>query len=259
MIEEWDLTSTNLHRGRQRHYEVGVLPLGAIEPHNEHLPYGQDFLHTTHLARACCRRAWDRCQSVLCLPGLPYGVDCNLMGFPLTMTVTQATLDAMIRELIGSLRHHGIRKIVLFNGHGGNDFVPLMRQVQCDMDVHVFLVNWYSVAADHFGKIFEHRDDHAGELETSVALELFPDKVELAQAADGSTRAFRFEALRQGWARTSRQFARMSNHCADGNPAGATPEKGRKYMEIVTTRVSDFLVELAKSPLDEHFPFTADT
>ena len=257
MIEEWDLTRTNLHRISRRSYEVAVLPIGAVEAHNRHLPEGQDLLHATHVARESCRRAWQRSQSVLCLPALPYGVDCNQMAFPVAVHVSQAVLDAMVREIVTSLRAHGIRKIVLLNGHGGNDFVPLVRQIQCDLDVHVFLCNWWTVGLDRYDEIFDKPDDHAGQFETSVALALFADLVEPSWsevAGSGATRPFRFEALRKGWVRTSRDFARLNDHCAVGDPTGASAERGRAYLELVCTRIADFLAELAEAEIDEHFP-----
>lgn len=255
MIDQWDLTSTNLHKLSQQKMEVAVLPTGAIEPHNRHLPQGQDFRHTTWVAQQCCRLAWPKCQSVICLPAIPYGVDCNLMSYPLTIHVSQATLDAMIRDIISSLLSHGIHKIVIINGHGGNEFKALIRQIQCDMDVHVFLCNWWQVGSDKYQEIFDKPDDHAGELETSVAMTLFPELVEpLEIAGDGKTRPFRFEALTKGWLSTSRDFAKLNDHCATGDPALATTAKGKKYLDLTCQRVSSFLVELAQTPIDEHFP-----
>ena len=70
---------------RARKYEVAVLPTGAVEPHNLHLPYGQDVRHTVWIARRACAAAWKRGAAVVCLPAIPYGVDCNLMDFPLTI------------------------------------------------------------------------------------------------------------------------------------------------------------------------------
>jgi creatinine amidohydrolase len=254
MIDEWDLTATNMHRISQRNYEVAVLPIGAIEPHNRHLPEGQDFLHTTHVARESCRMAWDQCESVICLPTLPYGVDCNLMAFPMAIHVSQATLDAMVREIIESLLTHGIRKIVLLNGHGGNDFAPLIRQIQCDLDVHVFLCNWWTVGSDKYDEIFDRPDDHAGQLETSVAMSIFPELVEPNVAGDGKTREFAFEALREGWVKTSRRFDRINDHCAAGDPTGATPQRGAAYLELACGRIAKFLAELAAAPIDDAFP-----
>lgn len=254
MIDEWDLTATNLHRLSQRQWEVGVLPVGSIEPHNRHLPEGQDFRHTTHVARRCCEAAWGKCQSVICLPAIPYGVDCNLLGFPMAIHVSQATLDAVVREIIVSLRAHGLRKVVVLNGHGGNDFGPLVRQIQSDMDVHVFLCNWWQVGLDRYSEIFEAPDDHAGEFETSVALALYPDLVEPDVAGNGKARGYRFEALRKGWVKTSRNFSRLNNHCGVGDPSRASADKGRKYLDLVCRRITQFLVDLAQSQLDEDFP-----
>ena len=254
MIDEWDLTATNLHRISQRSYEVAVLPTAAIEPHNRHLPQGQDFRHATYVARESCRAAWAACQSVICLPALPYGVDCNLMAFPMAIHVSQGTLDAMVREIILSLVAHGIRKVVILNGHGGNDFVPLIRQIQCDTDVHVFLCDWWTVGSDAYDEIFDKPDDHAGQLETSVAMALYPDLVDLDAAGDGHTREFRFEALRRRWVRTSRRFDRLNDHCASGDPTGASADRGQAYLDLVCKRISDFLIELSRCEIDEHFP-----
>ncbi|MEN6625847.1 MAG: creatininase family protein [Candidatus Sumerlaeia bacterium] len=254
MIEPWNLAATNLGRLQDDRMEVAVLPTGAIEAHNRHLPEGQDFLHTTHVARASAAAAWERGARVVCLPTLPYGVDCNLLDFPLSIHVSQAALDAMIRDIIVSLRRHGIRKVVILNGHGGNDFTPFIRQIQCDTDVHVFVVNWWTVGNDRYGEIFDEPDDHAGEMETSVALALYPELVEMDRAGDGVPAPFRLEALREGWARTSRRFSRLTDHCAAGDPRLATPEKGKAYLELVCGRISDFLVELANSEIDENFP-----
>lgn len=254
MIDEWDLTATNLHRISQRRYEVAVLPTAAIEAHNRHLPEGQDFRHTTHVARTACAAAWPQCESVICLPAIPYGVDCNLLAYPLTIHVSQATLDAMVADIIRSLRRHGIRKIVIVNGHGGNEFRTLIRQIQSDLDVHVFLCNWWLVGRDRYAEIFDRPDDHAGQMETSIALALYPDLVEADNAGDGRARPYRFEALREGWVQTSRDFSRVNDHCAVGDPAGADGDKGRRYLELCCGRIAAFLAELARTPIDAAFP-----
>lgn len=256
MIEEWDLSSTNLYRLSRRTYEVAVLPIGSTEAHNRHLPEGQDSLHVTHVARTACKTAWPECESVICLPTIPYGVDCNLMAFPMSIHVSQATLDAMVRDVIVSVRHYGIRKIVIVNGHGGNDFKPLVRQIQSDLDVFVFLCNWWTVGQDEYERVFTLPDEHAGEMETSVALALYPDLVEPDVAGDGRTPPFRFEALLKGWVQTSRDFGRLNDHCATADSTHATAEKGRAYLDLSCRRIAAFLSELARSPIDEAFPYT---
>lgn len=254
-INEWDLAATNLGRISKCKYEVAVLPVGAIEPHNRHLPEGQDLFHTTHIAKKCCQLAWKSSQSVICLPTIPYGVDCNLMAFPLAIHVSQTTLDAMVRDIIVSLHTHDIRKIVIINGHGGNEFKPLVRQIQTDMDVFVFLCNWWQVGKDKYNEIFTKPDDHAGQMETSIAMALYPELVELDSAGDGKFNDFRFEALRKGWVTTSRDFSKLNDHCATANPAESCAEKGNRYIELVCGRISDFLAELAEGKIDDTFPF----
>jgi creatinine amidohydrolase len=254
MIREWELASTNLRRLRRRKYEVAVIPVGATEAHNLHLPEGQDLFMVDAIARESCRLAWRKRPRVICLPAVPYGVDCNLMDFPLTMHVRQATLDALLRDLIESLRRHGIRKVVIFNGHGGNDFLPFVRQVQCDLDVHVFLCNVWEVGRDQFKRIFAAPDDHGGEMETSLALELWPDLVEMGHARNAQARPYRLEALTRGWVRTSRTFSRLNAFCAVGDPLAANAAKGKEYFDLTCRRLGGFLAELAAARIDRKFP-----
>ncbi len=86
---------------------------------------------------------------------------------------------------------------------------------------------------------------------------LYPELVEPDIAGDGKVRPFGFEALQKDWVKTSRDFTRLNDHCAVGNPAGASAEKGRKYIDLVCERISRFLIELANSPIDEYFPHKA--
>ena len=176
------------------------------------------------------------------------------MDFPLAIHVSQNTLDAMLRDIITSLNSYDIKKFVIINGHGGNDFTPFIRQIQSDLNIYAFQADWWKVGLDRYDDIFKKMDDHAGEFETSVALALFPELVELENAGSGLTRPFRFEALQKGWVKTSRRFANLNDHCAAGSPTDASAEKGREYLEIVLERLSNFLVDLAESPVDDFFP-----
>jgi creatinine amidohydrolase len=160
----------------------------------------------------------------------------------------------MLTEIVASLAHHGIRKILLINGHGGNDFTPLVRQIQADLDVFMFWCHVYEVGQDKHNEIFDTADDHAGELETSMALALFPDLVELEQANSGVSRPFQFDALEQGWIKTSRKFSNLNDHCGNSDPSLATAEKGQQYLDFICQRISNFLIELAEAKINDHFP-----
>ena len=177
------------------------------------------------------------------------------MAYPLTIHISQDTLNAVLLDVIKSLLTHDIRKIVILNGHGGNDFGPFVRQVQCDLDVHLFVCHWWKVAMDCYDRIFDRVDDHAGQMETSIALALFPELVDMASAGDGFAKNYRFKALQRGWLKTSRDFSKINPNCACGDPTGATPEKGRQYLEIAINRIAEFLVELANESIDHDFPY----
>ncbi|GIW97253.1 MAG: hypothetical protein KatS3mg111_0586 [Pirellulaceae bacterium] len=168
---------------REGGWQVALLPTGATEPHNLHLPYGTDSLEAWHLADACCRRANQRGGRVVQLPVLPYGTESNLRQFPLAMNLQPSTLTLVLRDLVESVEAAGIRKMVLFNSHGGNDFKPVLRELYGRTSVHLFLCNWYQMIRDLAAEVCDHPDDHAGEMETSLILAFRPDLVR--RDADG--------------------------------------------------------------------------
>ncbi len=235
--------------------EVAVLPIGACEPHGLHLPYGADTYEAVAIAERACALAYERGAKVLLLPPIPYGVDSNLLAFPMTIHVRQETLNQIVRDIVASLEHHGVFKLVILNGHGGNDFVAGVRDLYGQTKVWVFLVNWWQVGKDKAEEIFDEVGDHAGEMETSVCLALVPQLVRLEEADEGKVRPFRIEALNQGWVWTPRPWERLTTNSGHGNPHKATREKGERYLQVVIERIADFLVSLAQTPIDSWFPF----
>jgi creatinine amidohydrolase len=238
-------------------FEVAVLPLGATEPHNLHLPYATDTIQVELVADMACERAHTRGARVVRLPALAYGTETNQMRFPLAMNVNPSTLAALLGDLIASLETHGVRKILLLNGHGGNDLKWFLREKFGKTNIHLFLCNWYRVGADRHASIFEKPDDHAGEMETSMGLAHFPSLVHLERADPGAMRPSRFEAVSRGWVEITRAWDLLTTNSGAGDPRAASAEKGRAYTELVVERIGDFLVDLSKSPLDSQFPFAS--
>jgi creatinine amidohydrolase len=177
------------------------------------------------------------------------------MRFPLAMNLNPTTLAAVVGDLLASLETHGIRKCVLLNGHGGNDFKWMLRQFFDRSPVHLFLCNWYKVAADRHAEIFRDAGDHAGEMETSMGLAHFPELVFLGQADEGATAKTRFEAVNRGWVEITRPWHLLTTNSGAGDPRPASAEKGHALTEAVVERLSGFLVELSASPVDERFPY----
>ena len=256
----WVLAENNYGFYKDREFEVAVLPLGATEPHNLHLPYGTDLFEGTIVGDKICESAHQKGAKVILLPTIPFGCQTNMREFPLAINMNPSTLNQVIRDVIGSLLQSGIRKIVLLNSHGGNGLKPFLREMNGTTPAHLFLCNWYSSLQDVYFDIFENAEDHAGEMETSFGLAFFPEHV--AVNADGSlpadqgqTRPMRFEALNKGWVSISRDWHLLTTNTGSGNPHAASAEKGHQLMEVLVKRLGQFLVELSESEIDETFPF----
>src|SRR3954468_19579227 len=116
--------------------EVAVLPLGATEPHNLHLPYGTDTFQVQIIAERLAARAHEGGARVVVLPTLPYGTETNQMRFPLAMNLNPSTVARVITDLVESLATHGIQKCLLLNGHGGNDLKWVLRELHRTSPVH---------------------------------------------------------------------------------------------------------------------------
>jgi creatinine amidohydrolase len=235
--------------------EVAVLPFGATEPHNLHLPYGTDTIEVEVIGREACRRAAERGARVVLLPALPYGTETNQMRFPLAMNLNPSTVARVIADLVDSLATHGVKKCLLLNGHGGNDLKWVLRELHQTSKVHLFLCNWYKMVADQYKDIFEDAGDHAGEMETSMILAHRPDLVAMETADAGSMAPTRFAAVNRGWVEITRPWHLLTTNSGAGDPAPATAEKGRALTELVVDRLAAFLLELAASPIDDRFPF----
>ncbi len=145
------------------------------------------------------RRAYERGAKVLLLPTVPFGVDTNLLKIPggLALSVNPSTLLKLLTDLVDSLSRQGIKKVMLLNGHGGNELKPLIRELHHTSDVFLCVCDWFRVGRDKFGEIFDRPGEHADELETSMGLAFFPGAGEAAQAGGewrGASHALRGDA-----------------------------------------------------------------
>ena len=259
-MRPWKLAEVNYGFVREQSYEVAVLPLGATEPHNLHLPYGTDLFEADVVGEKICEAAWNRGAKVILLPTIPYGTQTNQMHFPLAMNLNPATLSIVLGDLVDSLARHGIQKIVLLNSHGGNDLKPVLRELFDQTAARLFLCNWYTAFKDLYGDIFCEPDNHAGEMETSLMLAYYPELVArnddgTLAADEGRAASSRFEAVNRGWVSISRPWHLLTTNTGCGNPHAATADKGLRLMAILVERLGGFLAELAASPLDERFPY----
>jgi creatinine amidohydrolase len=150
---------------------------------------------------------------------------------------------------VNALDGQGIHRLVLLNGHGGNDFRQMIRELQPRSRVFVCTVNWWNCVDP--APFFAEPGDHAGELETSVMMHVAPDLVlPLGEAGSGAARRFRVAGLREGWAWAPRHWRQVTDDTGTGNPSASTAEKGATFFDAVTERISGLLVDLAAADLD---------
>jgi creatinine amidohydrolase len=256
-MREWILAEQNHAFVRQQTWQVAVLPFGATEPHNLHMPYGTDNFQVEQIGQRACAHAYQAGARVLLLPTVPYGVNTNHLQVPgaLACSVTPTTLLRLITDLVDSLERQGLLKLVLLNGHGGNELKPLMREIYHRTRVFLCLCDWYRMAADVYPKIFREPGEHADEVETSLGLAFFPDLIRLELADDGAARPSRLDAINRGWVSITRPWHLLTKNTGLGNPAAASADKGRKLMDVLVERLGSFLIQLASTPLDETFPY----
>jgi creatinine amidohydrolase len=256
-MPEWILSEQTHALVRAEPWQVAVLPFGATEPHNLHMPYGTDTLQVETLGRLASERAFRAGARVTVLPTIPYGVNTNHLQIPgaLACSVNPTTLLRLLSDLVESCERQGVRKMVLLNGHGGNELKPLMRELYLRTRVFLCLCDWYRMAADLVPGIFQEPGEHADEVETSLGLAYFPELLRPELADAGAARPTRFEAINRGWITITRPWHLATTNTGMGNPAAASADKGRKLMEALADRLGRFLIDLAAAPLKDDFPY----
>ena len=168
---------------------LAILPWGATEAHNYHLPHGTDVIEAERIAIESARLASERGAKPIVLPTIPFGNNAQQLDQAATIHFSTDTAASILNDVCLSLTEQGIDRLLIVNGHGGNEFKPLVRDQQLELDIFITVCNFWQVAADVAAEIFDRPGDHAGELETSLILYLHPDWVMMEQAGPGATSA----------------------------------------------------------------------
>ena len=100
-------------------------------------------METEYLAAEAARTAWEQGAKIVVLPTVPFGVNTGQIDIKLDINMNPTTQAAVLRDVIRSLSHQGIHKLLVMNGHGGNDFTQMLREIQLDYPT-MFLcsTNW---------------------------------------------------------------------------------------------------------------------
>lgn len=243
---------------------VAVLPVGATEQHGPHLPLDVDTaIVESVLAAAAGHLPCD--APVYALPTLPVGLSPEHERFPGTLTLSAETALALWRDIGASVARAGVRKLVIFNGHGGH--VGLMdlvgRELRARHDLLVWGVNWFHLPlVEPDGRDLEADLDarerrfgvHAGQVETSVMLAIAPERVARPALRDfpstSEARARRYPLLGNG--RSAKLAWQMQDYHpagAAGNAAAADADWGRRAVAAAGRSLAQLLQEVVEVPL----------
>ncbi len=231
-------------------YDVAILPWGATEAHNYHLPYATDTIQCDHVAARAAERAWSTGARIVVLPTVPFGVNTTQLDIALCLNMNPSTQAAVLGDIVDSLDRQGIHKLLILNGHGGNDFRQIIRELHPRTRVFLSAINWWSCV--NVNDFIEEAGDHAGEAETSAMMHLAPALVRpLSEAGSGHARPSRLRGVREGWAWAPRRWSQVTADTGIGDPSRSSAAKGEAYVGAAVERIATFLVELAALRLDD--------
>lgn len=238
---------------KEQEYQLAILPWGATEAHNYHLPYGTDNFETDALVQEAARLAWEAGAKVVVLPTIPIGVNTGQADVEMTLNLNPGTQQAILEDLVESLDQHGVPKLLVVNGHGGNDFKQMLREVgQHVPDMLLATCNWFQSVDKEI--LFENEGDHADEMETSLMLYAWPGLVlPLDEAGEGESKRFSVKELNESWAWTERKWTLTTEDTGIGNPKKATVEKGEKYFRAVTEKLAGLMKGLAETEAEDFY------
>lgn len=253
MIRPYILAENNWKQIQNQNIELAVLPWGATEAHNYHLPYGTDVFESDELSTEAARIAWEKGVKLVVLPSIPFGVNTGQKDIKLDINLNPSTQLAILNDIIRVLNHQKIYKLIIFNSHGGNDFKPVIRELGLAYpNMFLTFCNWYQSLP--FSDFFDEEGDHANEMETSLMMHLKPELVlPLDEAGDGRAKKFRIAALNEKWAWAERKWPEVTKDTGIGDPRNANAEKGKKYFDAVTKKMAAFFLDVASTPLDRMY------
>ena len=233
--------------------EVAVLTWGATEAHNYHLPYGTDNYQIEAIAAEAGKIAWENGARVMILPNIPFGVNTGQADIELDMNIYPSTQLAILSDIIEVLNRQGIYKLIVLNGHGGNNFKTALRELGLKYP-NMLLVSTDFFKVTNKEDFFDEPGDHADEMETSLMLHLRPELVlPLSEAGEGKERKSKIRGIREGWAWSERAWSKVTEDTGIGNPKKASKEKGEQYFKAVSEKIAGLFVEVAQVEIEDRY------
>lgn len=250
-----DLSWVDVKAGLQE-TDIVIVPVGAIEQHGPHLPLATDSFNIEAVAEEAAEL-----ERVFVAPTLVYGVSDNHMAFSGTVTLRPRTLIDLIVDVAGSLSRHGFRRILLLNGHSGNDSAigVAAQELRASLRGTVIAVSGlaafvYDGYAPRSGIVY-----HADEGETAHSLAVTPELVRMDRAAKEVTPPFlsyyRRYAAEGGEMTGVVSYGlpptdALSTSGIMGDASAATAGAGQRMHEVAVSGLRRILGDLKRTPVD---------
>jgi creatinine amidohydrolase len=252
----WQDMSTEDFAALDAEHVIAILPVAAIEQHGPHLPVCADACAN----KAVVERMLELVQGklpVTVLPMMPVGKSNEHSDFPGTLTLEPETLRRLWTEIAESVHRVGIRKLVLYNSHGGQPQIMdiVARDLRVRLDMLVVVVNQYSLYPnDLFPEEEIKYGIHGGSVETSVILHIRPDLVDMSKAQNFRPLMKDVEGEYQHLSVTGQ--TKIAWQSQDLNPAGvvgnaldADAERGAQLIDHAAAQFVSILKEVERYPL----------
>jgi creatinine amidohydrolase len=240
------LAENNWKNLEHQRFELAILPWGATEAHNYHMPYGTDIFEAESIAAGAGKFAWEKGVKAIVLPVLPFGVNTGQIDIYLDINMNPSTQMAILRDILTVLDRQGVKKFLILNSHGGNDFKTMLRELGLQFpEMLLVTCNWYQALDKSL--YFEEAGDHADEMETSLIMYLQPRLVlPLEEAGDGKEKKSVIPGIREKWAWAERKWSEVTEDTGIGNPKKSSAEKGERYFNDVCAKVGQLIIDLCK-------------
>jgi len=252
-MKPYILAETNWKTMKDQDVELAVLPWGATEAHNYHLPFSTDNILVQTIANESAAAAWEKGAKVLVLPAVPFGVNTGQLDIRLNININPSTQLAILNDVADVLNRHKIYKFLILNGHGGNDFRQIIRELGFRYPkMFICGCNWFQSFSN--AEFFENSGGHADEMETSIMQFLVPELLlPLNEAGSGKGKKFRIKAFNENWAWAERKWTQVTTDTGIGDPSKATPEKGERCYNEIIRKTSSLMLELSLADVNNMY------
>jgi creatinine amidohydrolase len=242
MEVEWRRLRADELRERAMQDAIVILPIGAIEQHGPHLPVEVDSLLGETVALRAARLVAEK-TPVVVLPCLWTGISEHHMSFGGTVTLDFPTFYAVVRGIVESVARHGFKRIVLLNGHGGNDngLRVIADELGPKLNLPILQFTYWYAAAKPIGDILERQKQlqHACEAETSMMMALRPELVARDRIAMAEVNVTpELGEVAGGGLYMWRSLVSRSSAGVIGFPSAASPEKGERLIDAIAKEIA---------------------